>query len=520
MLKKFPQGHMARISDRPHGDTSGSLPMASQWLKVCQESHQECNKNHERTTPTRLVSTDLNNTRLVLRNELEGSFRYATLSHCWGKSKFALLSKSNLDTFREKIPKEALSQTFKDAITVARELELPYIWIDSLCIVQDDNDDWLQEAASMSSVYGGSSLNIAASGASDGTNGCFFTPCQLVQCRVFIKIHGRILPYQCYPQGLYDTILAEMPLMKRAWAFQERLLPSRTLHFTSTQLFWECHEKIACETFPDNLPPFLKCNKVWNSFFNKKPVTKSMWWWIVQWYSRCELTMAKDKFPAISGLARIVSLQSGDEYVAGMWRKDLELQLCWVVFGRQRCRKTAPYIAPTWSWASLNATIVYPLGMRNEKDEKTSFLAQVLDVRLQPAGPDPLGQLASASLQLGCSRMLQGTLRHDRGWFMTVGNEDMRLHAFLDEINLMYEVIVVPLLERFDRLDSKIWGLIIEPTKQKPGQYRRLGVFWTVEGKDTLIKASTTGSWGVEESEVVGIKTDEHGKTLLVIEIV
>jgi hypothetical protein len=157
----------------------------------------------------------------------------------------------NLDTFRKRIPEELLSQTLKDAIVIARELGLLYIWINSLCILQDDTDDWLLEAATMSSVYGGSSLNIAASGAPDGNFGCFLRPEYTLQCQIQVESGCRAVRYRCVPGGMYYYSLADMPLTKRGWTLQERLLPSRTLHFTSTQVFWECYQQVACETFPE-----------------------------------------------------------------------------------------------------------------------------------------------------------------------------------------------------------------------------------------------------------------------------
>jgi len=189
---------------------------------------------------------------------VEGDFgdylEYATLSHCWGNIKFLMLEKSNIEVLKNEIPLEALSQTFKDAIEIARELGFAYIWIDSLCIVQDDPEDWNRESALMSDVYGGSGLNIAASGAVDGSSGCFFNQPQNRTCQVQVKLGDQVHSYICVTFSSYHQCLGSMPLMKRGWALQERLLPPRTLHFTSREVFWECHEKVACKTFPEQFP--------------------------------------------------------------------------------------------------------------------------------------------------------------------------------------------------------------------------------------------------------------------------
>jgi hypothetical protein len=115
-----------------------------------------------------------------------------------------------------------------------------YLWIDSLCIIQDDADGWELESARMSSVYGCSSINIAATSAKDGSVGCFFNrdpkPMQRVRIPIFNDEKEEL--YDCVfravtPPGPY-VHLKDAPLARRAWAFQERLLAPRTLHFISS----------------------------------------------------------------------------------------------------------------------------------------------------------------------------------------------------------------------------------------------------------------------------------------------
>jgi hypothetical protein len=117
------------------------LPQAQRWLMECCRTHFQCKSSSEKRIPTRFVATEKNNIRLV-KGDFGGCLEYATLSHCWGKIKFLTLEKSNLEVLKNNIPLEALSQTFKDAIEIALELGFAYIWIDSLCIVQDDPKDW------------------------------------------------------------------------------------------------------------------------------------------------------------------------------------------------------------------------------------------------------------------------------------------------------------------------------------------------------------------------------------------
>jgi hypothetical protein len=142
--------------------TKDALRLARQWLSSCMKDHPECRNEHD-AIPSRLIFIGDGVPRLLLSTEISGTPRYATLSHCWGKEEHQTLKRDTMKVFQECIPVEALPKTFKDAIYAAIELGLEYIWIDSLCIVQDDIDDWKMESVKMSSVYGNSTISLAAS---------------------------------------------------------------------------------------------------------------------------------------------------------------------------------------------------------------------------------------------------------------------------------------------------------------------------------------------------------------------
>lgn len=224
----------------PTRGTTYPLALISQWLKDCTQNHPQCQMNARDFVPTRLISACVNAPRLILWETFVSPPQYATLTHCWGHEKYDTLKTQNLHEFQRRIPDSALSRVFKDAITVAHDLSIPYIWIDSLCIIQDNSHDWLREAATMSSVYGESILNIAASGAPSGKYGCFLNTARSLPMPFRItRPCQHELYYRCCPFDDYQVNLGAMPLMQRGWALQERLLPSRTLHFTKTEVFWE-----------------------------------------------------------------------------------------------------------------------------------------------------------------------------------------------------------------------------------------------------------------------------------------
>jgi len=130
--------------------------------------------------PTRLiyVADEHNDPQLCITRDsgLDNSaVKYAALTHCWGSiEEFVTTTRDNLEQMLHRIPLSMLTKTFKDAITITRRLGLQYLWIDSLCILQGDQDDWIRESATMANVYSGCTVNIVAAGAPNGSIGCLF----------------------------------------------------------------------------------------------------------------------------------------------------------------------------------------------------------------------------------------------------------------------------------------------------------------------------------------------------------
>ncbi|OCL04920.1 hypothetical protein AOQ84DRAFT_414846, partial [Glonium stellatum] len=124
-------------------------------------SHSRCSNSGDTQVPTRLIELNQGVTRLCNPRDMAASPRYATLSHCWGGLNIFKLEKDNLESLYRDIPVKRLCKTFRDAIVVTRALGLSYLWIDSLCIVQDDKREWHRESALMSGVYGNATVNIA-----------------------------------------------------------------------------------------------------------------------------------------------------------------------------------------------------------------------------------------------------------------------------------------------------------------------------------------------------------------------
>ncbi|KAF5501888.1 hypothetical protein CGCA056_v014768 [Colletotrichum aenigma] len=240
----------------------------------------------------------------------------------------------NIGLHQDGIDLSSMPQTFKDAVAVTRYLGMRYIWIDSLCIVQDDVLDWECEAARMADVYGYAYLVLGASSASDGTKGFLgrrhysrggvTVPCA-ASPRKFSKIHYR--PVLDHRKALFSANF-DGPLSERGWAFQERALAKRFVSFGEFELQWACRSLEDCECDEFDL--------------RKSQVGR-------------KLTFQADKLVALSAISRVFQERVDDEFLAGLWRRELVHDLSW---NRSRVEESRECLgAPSWSWASIDGAV-------------------------------------------------------------------------------------------------------------------------------------------------------------------
>jgi hypothetical protein len=170
-------GAESHLKNIIHGRKVPPSPMAlsvlermTEWIKECTGEYRHVGPQPN-WTPTRLLKiTDLGH-EVCLHTPDMGNTKYAALSHCWGTIPPTALTSHNLRRFETGIRTKELPRTFQDAIWLTHQLHIPFIWIDSLCIFQDDPDDWIKESANMQYVYGNSFLTIAASRAASSSEG-------------------------------------------------------------------------------------------------------------------------------------------------------------------------------------------------------------------------------------------------------------------------------------------------------------------------------------------------------------
>ena len=321
----------------------------------------------------------------------------------------------------EQIVFAELPKTFRDAIIVSRRLGVRYIWIDSLCIIQKSTNDWQQEASLMNQVYTNGVCNISATAALDSSEGLFFVrdPATLRQLCFQACIDGIEGYFRPCDEKLWKKSVTDAPLNGRAWVCQERILAKRNLHFARGQVFWECCELLACESFPSGF------SSQWDDMSLKQDVSKffaacsaqrtstdlalppddetvnlayQVWGKIISLYSQGELTHETDKLTAIGGLAKLMDETLLDDYLAGLWKRNLVAQLLWYSCdGSTDAKEPGPYIAPSWSWAAVNGSIV---NSYVAPKEGSTTLAEVMDAYTNTVSGDKYGQVTRGCITL------------------------------------------------------------------------------------------------------------------------
>lgn len=340
--------------------------LAQKWLNICLETHGEsCLRTQKARMPTRVIDVGLPDgsqpPRLLVTDSQHGS--WFSLSHCWGKLSRFTTTSENLQERQNGIEIEDMPPTFQDAVEVTRRLGQRFIWIDSLCIIQDSHADWVKESKVMGQYYKFASLTIATDSASGDYDGFLRTPRHAIKeasMPLEIRLGGDDSSVLYIEKDCANLSLTNGStyLNRRAWTLQEDLLSPRSLHYTQDQLIWECQSQKYCES---------DCNPVGNSNDLKKDfltapqstsgiadsVNSTMrWYQIVTDYTTRSLTIPDDRLPAISGIAREVHRQNGLTYKAGIWLEDFYRSLAWEMDGNGY--QPQNYRAPSWSWASLD----------------------------------------------------------------------------------------------------------------------------------------------------------------------
>ena len=433
---------------------------------------------------------------------IDPNAKYITLSHCWGSSLPARLLQASYQQFCDHIPVSTLPRTFQDAIKFVRTLQIRFIWIDALCIVQDSKEDWLLESLQMASVYSYSWLNIAATSSADGHGGLFKTRNRLLpaRCQVNASWTGHMPGlYICFDQSAWARRVEEGHLNTRGWVLQERLLAPRNVHFAYDQIWWECRETRACEAFPNGIPDYVlhldteKAKLLVNLDLKDPLGSNEQWLGIVKIYTQTHLTKDSDRLIALAGIVSTVQNTlkwPANDYHAGLWRYDLPVDLLWrmAAYGT----RVKEYVAPSWSWASVKGE-VYFNSSENRAIIRKYSLIEIRKVETSPIS-GPFGPVASGSIQVRGSLhkiCLNNVEDSANGRYITkleisgVALSEDNFAEGLDDEELYVRGLTHPLQAYFCRfatfetphMDEKYSseGLILEVVDQDQAVYQRIG---------------------------------------------
>ncbi|KAF2736028.1 HET-domain-containing protein [Polyplosphaeria fusca] len=393
------------------------VQLVQTWFRSCCENHQLCAELGTPYLPTRILritdGTDAVPSIRLVEHSLETP-PYLALSHAWGRSQPLTTTTTNLDDRKANIAWSSLPPTFKDAVLVCKALGLSHIWIDSLCILQDSRHDWAKEAARMKDVYVNAAIVVAATSSSGADEG-FLSPRDILKGRDETSVLASF-PVMGFDKASDVHVCCHVPhssdhgedgpLTRRGWAFQERLLARRLLSFDKNEIHWECETTARCECGADDYTEREDSDSFPLSRLINNTTLESVYehWYedIVGAYSEKQLSYSSDKLPALSALARTFQEKLDDDYLAGLWRRDLRSGILW---SRSRfydledllpappALPAPPYRAPSWSWASIDSQVFFPCN-----DRCFRYEAAILNCSVIPASSDPTGEVVSAHL--------------------------------------------------------------------------------------------------------------------------
>lgn len=397
-------------------------------IQQCHGSHSLCRENNPDFLPYRLLDLSVgDSSKGICLREIEGdsssqqaAYEYLALSYRWGIGRgMPQTTSKTLKAYKKNIAWDILPRAFQQAVLLTKALGVRFLWIDSLCVVQDDPSDKLRASLELNDIYGNASLTIASASAAEPTKGLFAPKMQTFKVQAndnkgtLTKVYVREQPSHYSfkkpsdlgsPMNNWELLSdaskeanARTPLLTRAWAYAERLLSPRVLYFTDSEMLLECREAFQCECGriddaaydsrkTDSVKQdFAKCaalsdtngHRRMDSVVSQIAATSlsdetfdlstalanplELWSYIVSEYTARKVTYDTDRLMAIAGVAKSLSRAISASYVAGHWMSST-LGLLWYPNEGAQCRRpkqVAGRNVPSWSWASVEGSPIF-----------------------------------------------------------------------------------------------------------------------------------------------------------------
>ncbi|KAL6412100.1 hypothetical protein AUP68_04482 [Ilyonectria robusta] len=481
------------------------------WMSECEKGHKDCKTLTQGILPRRVVQ--------IIAGSKPGSCRvrlcepspsrqapYICLSHCWGKQQIIVTKKGNVAKHMDEILWGQLSATFQDAIDFSCRIGVEFIWIDSLCIIQDSTADWEKEAVKMASYYSNADLTIAASAAKDGSIGLFPRGSKTDEALELRGKDAQGRPYHLvartaidHPFDVEDDEFDHFPLTKRGWVFQEHILSRRFLHFGVRELVWECHSSTHCQC--SMIPAAPRSDHSTNQVLSAakygletKDVRKrrQLWYENVESMMNLDFTYATDRLAATAGVATLLAKGYKGRYLAGLWEDSLVADLCWAMMENGE-RPDELKKVPSWSWGSVSGGLATLWCQSDISDPSVTMAAKVVKIDCQPDPPSFIGALTRGILTLE-GKMVTGFMKIEEtkggvkqslsigtgpkletfreGWFFNADSQNFWKHSA--------KGANVHLLEMTRKVaqGQKLLAiyLVLQPHKDKGGSFQRIGL--------------------------------------------
>ncbi|KAL7622629.1 hypothetical protein AAE478_008142 [Parahypoxylon ruwenzoriense] len=498
-----PLSDIFKLSSELEPDTSSAkyLSQMKGWVDSCCEKHSVCRERLNDYLPTRVLDVSRERDVIFLYHPNEKDRGpYVALSHCWGGVVPILTTTKSLESFKDGISIEAFPKTFQDAISVTRALQCRYLWIDSLCIIQDSTDDWRHEASRMADVYGNSYVTLAAIASVNSYGGLFHQHHPLDVGHIVerqgegkqsIVVNVRpSLEHSSYfassPYGLDESTPA--PLLGRSWCFQEYLLAPRVLSFTQWEMLWVCLSKRACNCgeYSEDTREIVAASDLKARFDTQlrgAPLKDlhRLWKDIIEAYLLKGLTYDTDKLPALAGIAQLFSERGLGRYVNGLWEptivSDIFWECNWLFIGNYGIvtKRSTDSSMPSWSWASVFGPFRYT--------PSTTVIEgiELLEIAYEPRASKPLADVCARSLTIRAI-ILKAHAWGGKDHKENPGNNQRRIqvpdtpehHWLIDVPSELTRTVESP-ADVYILCGTKGPGLVVRPIEGTTTTYRRLG---------------------------------------------
>ncbi|KAI1214282.1 heterokaryon incompatibility protein-domain-containing protein [Annulohypoxylon truncatum] len=536
------------IWTRPINCQPGSpenLALARRWLEECLRSHPNC-QTEQSSMPSRILRVDEIETSgefdVFLENTHGKVEPFAALSYCWGGDQACKTTKARMESGELRLPYEKLARSVQDAVKVVPRLGLKYLWVDALCIIQDDENDKIEQIADMPRIYNQACVTIVAA-KSDRASSGFLNDIDLIKnTRLAVKLpfrcpdqHGTLgSAYITYIEGRHEPA----PIHDRAWTLQERYLSNRFLEFDKTQMRWTCASSGNKDSYCDGWKREGSVEAPTQVIYIYRELQQdleemasrgssaewiadwigSRWETIVHHYTPRKLSVLTDRPLAVSGIAQVFASHFRDDYLAGLWKSTLPSFLCWSVDRNEHERLPRPvhYQGPSWSWTGVNGPVRFILARACEQDCRAVLLD--VDIKLVNAYAK-YGSILQGILRLR-GRLIEAT------WYRNTAEDSLSIPTGADfhDDNLNEEATVqsvtmypdaddfeegtktlIPIKVSLFQIGNAVGrkkrgpiGLVLhaiakDTTTHSPTRFKRLGLFYINTGSKGRIVEDTRG---------------------------